>query len=288
MQMFLTLFGSCNKNNNTMKKILFTVGLACILSINATAQMQPPNGGFENWETVGVTAEDPIDWSSPNEWESLGLPALIFKTTDASTGSFALRAISDTATVPPPFGNSILDTVAGTIMVGTLNFDHPGIPYTERPNEIRAWVKGTVVNGDACLIMAEVSKWDANTSSRQEIGSAIYVMTSSIGNYTEITIPFNYLLPDIPDTLTIAILAGNAGPGGTVMLGNEFFVDDISLSITVGINEFDNDIIINTYPNPFENSATVNFDNSKNLTHTLTLFDTQGRTVQTITGITTE
>ncbi len=266
------------------KKLLFTIGLACILSINATTQTFP-NAGFENWEVVGVTVEDPVGWSSANEWESFGLPQLIFKSTDAHTGGFALHAISDTATIPPPFGNGVLDTVGGILLVGPLNFDYPGIPYTDRPTDMKAWVKGTVANGDACLIMAELSKWDTNTNSRQEVGSAIYAMTSSVGNYSEITAPFDYSLPDTPDTLTLAILAGNAGPGGTVMPGNEFFVDDISLSVPVGVNEIDNGNSINTYPNPFENSATLTFENSRNITHTLTLFDTQGRIMRTIIGI---
>ena len=92
------------RNKQIMKKLLYTIGFIGVVSINTNAQTQPPNAGFENWETVGIVAEDPIDWSSSNEFEMFGLPVFSFKTVDANSGNFALRIISDTATLSPPFG----------------------------------------------------------------------------------------------------------------------------------------------------------------------------------------
>jgi photosystem II stability/assembly factor-like uncharacterized protein len=55
-----------------------------------------------------------------------------------------------------------------------------------------------------------------------------------------------------------------------------------------GINETPGYGNYKIYPNPFDNSATLTFDNSKKKNHTLTLYDKQGRLVRTITDITTD
>jgi hypothetical protein len=62
----------------------------------------------------------------------------------------------------------------------------------------------------------------------------------------------------------------------------------IILQSPTGINESGNSETLRVYPNPTEKSAIIEFNNSKNENCTLTMYDTHGRLVQTITDITTD
>jgi Secretion system C-terminal sorting domain len=61
----------------------------------------------------------------------------------------------------------------------------------------------------------------------------------------------------------------------------------IILQNPTGINEIGNSETLRIYPNPTDKNAILEFDNSKNENCTLTIYDTHGRLVQTITNITT-
>jgi len=239
------------------KNLFSTAVLVIALALNAHSQIQPPNAGFENWVPIG-SYENPVGWSSFNNFYSYGVPEMSFKTTDFNSGNYALRLISDTATVPLPLGTGKLDTMAGFVFLGSADFNNPGIAYTDRPILMQAFIKGTIKpNGNAYLI-ATLRKWNTLTHVRDQVGMAIYNMTNSILNYTQISVPFNYSLPDIPDTLEIKIMAGDVGPGGIIMPGNEFFIDDISFNFPVGINETNLDAQnVNIFPNPTSDELTI-------------------------------
>ncbi len=238
-----------------MKKILFTSVLLVIIALNGKAQI--PNDGFENWDSIGV-AENPTDWSSFNNFYIYNVPTLSFKTTDKHSGTYALRVISDTANVPPPFGTSILDTLTGFVFLGAPDMNNPGIQYTNRPTEIKAWVKGTIMPGGNAMIIAKLRKWNATTHMREQIGMAVYTMTSTSYSYTQVSAPFNYTLSFIPDTLEISIMAGNGGPGAFIVSGNNFFVDDISFTLPLGINEKSKEKpSISIFPNPASDKITI-------------------------------
>lgn len=250
--------------------------------INSFGQVeQPGNAGFENWEAVGgSTAEDPVDWSSLNEYVSMGIPEFLFKTTDASSGSFAMKVTSDTASIPPPFGSGALDTAAGMVVLGDLDFDNSGVSYTDRPNEMILFTKGNVGAGDVCFVFAELSKWNTSTNERDLVGEAVYMMTTNISDYMQQTITFDYNSTDTPDTLSMMIAGGNVGPGGAMMPGNNFYVDDISFTTPVGVNNFNGeDMSVEIYPNP--TSEEVNIRTARPGLH-LEIRDVTGKLVKLV------
>ena len=232
------------------KLLLFTCMLVSAIVIKTNAQTQPPNAGFENWVSIGPY-ENPANWSSFNNFYIYDVPEMSFKTIDANSGTYALRLISDTATVPPPLGTNVMDTMAGFVFLGSSDMSNPGISYTERPVLMQAYVKGTIMPGGNAIILATLRKWNTVTHARDQVGGAMYNMTSSSANYSQITAAFNYSLPDNPDTLEIKIMAGDVGPGGKIVPGNIFYVDDISFTFPVGINEStNNNLNIYVFPNP--------------------------------------
>ena len=237
-----------------------------------------PNGDFENWTEIN-TGENPESWSSFNNFYAYGIPEMSFKTTDAHLGDYALRIITLTAIVNPPFGTGALDTLSGYVFLGEPNMDNSGIPYTDLPISMEAYVKGTIVAGSEAYIMASISKWNTTNQERDEIASAMYHTANSITDYTQITIPFNYNSPDIPDTLEIRIMAGNVGPGGVIMPGNEFFVDDISFTLPVAINDINMDkSSISVFPNPTYDKITVS---SLEKVNTIEIYNVLGEKVYT-------
>jgi len=227
-------------------------------SISFLHSSQPfPNGDFENWTAVN-TGQNPMSWSSFNNFYNYGIPIMSFKTTDKNSGTYALRIISDTAVVSPPFGTGVLDTMAGYVFLGGTDMNNLGIPYTDRPLAMQAFVKGTILAGSQAYVIATLRKWNTVTHVRDQVGQAGYSTGSSIANYLQISVPFTYSLAAIPDTLEISIMAGNVGPGGFIMPGNEFFVDDISFTFPTGINEANNDMPgITVFPNPASDKITV-------------------------------
>lgn len=239
------------------KNLLLTFVFVCAITLTVDAQTQPPNAGFENWVLIG-SFENPDNWSSLNNFYSYGVPEMSFKTSDAHSGTYALRLISQTATIPPPLGTGTLDTLAGYVFLGSADMDNPGIPYTDRPISMQAFVKGIIIAGSQAYLMATLSKWNTTTLVRDQVGFAMYYTSSFITNYTQISVPFNYSLPDIPDTLDIKVMAGDVGPGGIIMPGNEFFIDDIYFTFPIGINEKSKDkLSINIFPNPTSDKITV-------------------------------
>ncbi len=212
-----------------IKSSLLTFLMAASIAGTVNAQKQSPDAGFENWVSAG-SAENPSGWSSLNNFENYRVPIMSFKTTDTHTGTYALRLTSLTAIVPPPFGTNKLEPVTGFVFLGGADMRNPGITYTDRPEVMRAFVKGTIVSGGCATITASLRKWNLHTHSRDQVGQAMYFMTASAAGYTEISIPFIYSLSDIPDTLEIKITAADIGIGGKVMAGNELFIDDISFT----------------------------------------------------------
>jgi hypothetical protein len=262
------------------KNLFLTFALIGAIALNVDAQTQPPNAGFENWVSIGP-AENPVGWSSFNNFYSYGVPEMSFKTTDANSGTYALRLISETATLPPPLGTNTLDTLAGYVFLGDDDMNNTGIPYTGRPILMQAFVKGTIIAGNEAYLMATLSKWNTTTLARDQVGFAMYYTSSSISNYTQISAPFNYSLAVIPDTLDIKFMAGNVGPGGFIMPGNEFFIDDISFTFPEGINEPSKDNhSINIFPNPATDNITIVTPQKSEIE----ISNIQGRIIKNITS----
>lgn len=64
--------------------------------------------------------------------------------------------------------------------------------------------------------------------------------------------------------------------------GNNFFIDDININTTVGIEKVEGLTDLNLYPNPMNNNATVSLNLSKESEVSVSLLNTLGQTVRTI------
>ena len=96
------------------------------------------------------------------------------------------------------------------------------------------------------------------------------------------TIQYSWVLPDTPTTKgQIKIVQDNVG------MDYEDISQNFVISSITAINTQAESNKINLYPNPLTDFATIEYDNPEHGPFTLTLFDTKGKIVRTITDITT-
>lgn len=259
-----------------MKKLLFTIGLAGIIALNTNAQTeQIPNGDFENWHTEGL-GEDPDDWGSLTNQFSV-MPILVTKTTDANSGTYALKLISDTGTVPPPIGTGNPgDTVYGVIILNLVDYSisNAKYPFTSRPDSLIGFVKGTVLGG-AMYMSFEL------TDSGQVVGDGAYFFASTTTNYTRFSVPVSYYLSNTPDTLVFMIFCAHPGFTPPAVPGNEWFIDDLAFVYNSSeISETANKIEFNIYPNPVANE--LNIITSFSEKTVFEIYDVTGKQIESV------
>lgn len=248
-------------------------------SITFLHSSQPfPNGDFENWTAIN-TDEDPAAWGTyANQFPFYHLPVFVTKTTDAHSGSFAVKLISDTATVQPPFGTGTHgDTILGTLQLNLINgFSSTKYPFAFRPDSLVGYLKGTVaaVPNNFNLILVQFTK------NNVQIGQG-YIIASSVSNYTRSSSAINYTSSLIPDSMSFVIYAGN--PGNPVP-GNIFYVDDISFIYNpTDIDNISEKSTCSIYPNPATNYITIN----TNTNATIEIYNIQGQIVKIMTNTST-
>ncbi len=255
-------------------KQLLLLWIICIITTGTFGQTQPANAGFENWVISGL-GEDPIDWGSRNQQSLMGFPVLVSKSTFAHSGSFALRLISDTATVPPPFPNQGFDTLPGILWLnGTFMGGPPtgGILFNENPDSLRGFVIAAPVNGDICHIHAQLSKQGVL------VGEAIYVTTIQVLGFGKFVVPFVYYSTDSPDSLYMEITAGD--PHGNAQFGTEFIVDDLEFVYnSIGISEMFANLILRVFPNPLIDELHIMLRDLSYDDGIISIYDLHGREV---------
>lgn len=215
--------------------------LAILSSNFAMAQMQIPNADFENWTTLANGAENPTGWGSSNFAVAFGVPQTVFKTTDAVWGNHALLVTtpSDGANIYP--GQAELNEEA---------FTDGGLPYTDRPMTMAAWIKGTIHAGDTAFIKARLTRWNSADELSELIGEAYIELTERDTVYNLQTVSFEYFSSAMPDTLFLAV---GFGDHDEVILNanNEFFVDNIVLA-GLATSLIEPDVLggVSIFPNP--------------------------------------
>src|ERR1700741_5233135 len=131
-----------------MKKILLT--FFATVSTSLAFSQSIPNGNFENWNTKSF--EDPLYWACSNdETHGNGYVANnAEKTTDAKSGSFAIKLTTVTNGVDPA-GGYFADGNPGVPPQG-------GMPYNQMPTGIKLWHKYNIMPGDTGLILVQFKK----------------------------------------------------------------------------------------------------------------------------------
>jgi hypothetical protein len=190
--------------------------LVILFLIQFTANSQAiQNSGFENWFVKQFYAE-PNQFASTNfaSYLTTGV-ANVIKTTDAHSGSFAVKL----ETIPSSEGN-----VAGALFIGALGDGYVagGTPYNERPDSVTGFVKYNVLDQDTANIILLFKKFGA------PLGICFIQFTGSKNNYARFSAPVQWLIPIIPpDSLATVITSSSIF--SAPLAGSTITVDDIGL-----------------------------------------------------------
>jgi hypothetical protein len=248
-----------------MKKIIVMWVLLVVIDFSATSQ---PNGGFENW-TPEFTYETPDGWQTLNflSLTSPPNPVSAFKAIgiDKHSGNYALKLKSvylnnnvfpDTTlldSVGFDFGDTISGVFTGLVNINPISYVY-GFPYSGRPEKLEFWAKYNPVGNDtACALV--FLKHSKNTGVPDTIGGGkLFIPPTPV--YTLFQVPINYISDSLPDSAAIGF-----SPSPRIAYARQnstLYIDDVSLTGWVGINELPQQQHVKVFPNPAKEYITIN------------------------------
>ncbi len=269
-----------------MKKILLSLTALCAV-ILVNAQTQPPNAGFETWGSSLGEPQEPTGWVSENVLASPLLttpnpnpnPTSVTQYTPAQTGSFSCQVVTKVITYNPAYP-ALADTM-GALILGKVSTSSPyllaGIAYTDRPNTFSFESMYTPVGSDSAWAYVALTKW---TGSSRSIIASNYSDIPPSATWMPRSFTLNYLSTTVvPDTLQITFYSSSL-KRHSMMPGSTLVLDALAFSGYMGVNEYQNIVKFNTYPNPAGSVLNINTDAKK--VEMLNVYDITGKVVQTL------
>lgn len=271
-----------------MKKQVLTLFAFAAVCSTAMAQAFIPNPGFENWGSSFGEDQQPTSWISYNIFTAPLIDA--GNTNSASVtqagspdnyqGNYSAK-ITTVTLVTNPDANNIPYT-AGILMAGAVSFSSPymlsGYVSQQRPMTFSYAAKYTPNGTDTASCIVALTKW--NGSSRDTIAWGLDYMPTAVSSYTVRTInlvynaAFNNTFPD-----TCAILFG-ASSYISPSAGSALWVDALSFTGYVGVDEINAANGVSIYPNP-SNDVTY-FDFISEEASAIAVYDMTGREVSRV------
>lgn len=237
-----------------MKKIIIFLYAVCFLFDYSVAQTyQLPNGGFENWEGSGTSAE-PTHWSSFMTGSGSGLAFSFGQNQQISLSTDVRPGTSGTKSVRL-YAKEIMGVIAnGIITTGQVNMasttpsdpsNHTitrrasaafNQPLSAKPDSIRFWCKFNCPSSTQKARMNAVihdsydymdpDSYDGNAP-RHVVGKALAEFTRGTQTWTEYLVPFNYNFQSSTPSYILITFATNRTPGEGSS-SDQLFIDDIS------------------------------------------------------------
>lgn len=236
-----------------MKKnvvIIILVLLFCKLS----AQQ---NGGFEDW-----TPE--FNYENPDEWQTMNLlnlttppnPISSFKAVgiDKHSGNYALK-IKSVHIVNNPTPGMVPDTFGcafkGKITMSPVTFN-AGYPYANRPEKLEFYAKYSPVGNDTAYTEVLLKRWTDTLTDTIAVGK-LSMSASNIFNHYEVSL--TYFKDELPDSAVIVFYSSRDTL--TARVGSTLYVDDVSFSGWVGMNENKKPDKVTVFPNPAKEQINI-------------------------------
>jgi hypothetical protein len=219
------------------------------------AQQQIENGGFENWEEVGLGADlmEPVDWSSIKTSDIASLntaaPVVWFISNDAHSGMHSLHLKNASV-----FGIIATGTITNGRVHADFNPDNGYVftdvndaqwnsPISARPDSVIGWYKSNPTSGDFGTFKIALHTNDLNLPGDDaNIVAEAYLEFPSVvvTEWTRFSIPFEYFQYGMPDYYLSVITSGN---GTSALANSEIWYDDIKFVYnpqSVGEDKLDN------------------------------------------------
>lgn len=287
------------------KTLIFTSALALAFTMQ-TANAQLINPGFETWtaDLLVPTAMNPNSGNGTYGWWDYNFfnftllgssPISVTRCTDTvRTGSYSARVETQVYTPTswnlykdwgyPFIGHEYNDTLGilfnGNVD-GTVPSYMPGIPCTESVTQFRFFYQYRPYGNDTAE--CRVSLLSAGTY----VAGGVFKTNVATGGsgWQEAIIDLTYVSGLPPDTLYVLFSASSLDDSPKA--GSVLWLDDASIVFPAGVEQVlgeENNMTI--FPNPFSVSTTIKFENKKEDTYRLNVFDFTGKLVRSIINLT--
>lgn len=234
-----------------MKKNLLITILVCAFSITILKAQNVPNGGFENW-----TSGNPDGWQTSN---IIGFATPITQTTPSYSGAYAVKG-EVVASLGGPFPPFIIS--AGM-----------GFPVSQAYSNLNFYYKQNHIG--TATFNASVAMFQGTGNG---VGGGGQFFSSTVTSFTLASIPIYYNTTN-PDTCIITFSIGDTvAPDPAV--GNNFIIDDVSLSGTAGVYDLpvvSPLVIEKVHPNPAREDAYIYYSLPSNSDLQFDLYDASGK-----------
>jgi hypothetical protein len=264
-----------------MKKIYIIIIASAFAAGQTSAQIQAPNIGFENWETlqgpISNTYDEPASWNSSNECTALLNQFAVTKSSDAHSGSFSVRMETFQA-----FGNVRANgviTTADMICLAAGGGQEGGMAYSEAiPDSVIGWYKYQPANSDSGYSQVMfLSNNDMDTLSYTR-----YNFVQAVNTWTRFSFPLNPISgSQLPEKLSLFFSCSwGDGSQGQAEVGSTLYLDDVEFVFNPqGVNDIAASSI-HVYPNPAVGEFNVDIPAGEYAT--LEVMDVTGKLVKRV------
>lgn len=287
-----------------MKKIVFLFIPMLLLCKISTAQIIED---FETWNPYSIGLIGAVQMNEPAGWSCTDsfivgfgklIPSLnvyqsqLRKQSPGFSGNGAMRVISKqqgpigvpgVISLPAKVYPALASNTTFSLDIANFNVGQSGgTPITFSPSALTLYVKNTVIGGDSTFITATILRPGSPIDTI--IGAADTILSANINSWTQLNIPFNYILPNFtPNILRINISSGNpialfdTSSLFTVNDGTEIIVDEIAVLNPTGTRQLLTSApIAKVYPTNGSDFITVDLG-SELPNATIALFNMQGQ-----------
>ena len=244
-----------------MKKTLLTGTILIFLVVSISAQQQILNGSFENWTDSGLGYEDPNSWDTPNESTLITTVFTVTKSDDASTGNYSAKLESKLLIgeyVSPgvvTLGEFVVDFLTQTATM------EGGIPFTDRPIALNGDYKNFPAANDSTLVMVIFTEYLEVKGKTDTIGLGIMYAADVVANWTSFSVPIAFFNDHDPDTMNIIVVSSNMFSPNK---DSYMFIDNLTLEYEAGIDDLENIVETNVFPNPANDKLSFTFGEKVN------------------------
>ena len=255
-----------------MKKTIYTLIALLFATTISNAQAPIPNGGFEDWTNMGMY-DNPDNWTTLNDMTASMETFTCLQGTPGNPGSAYIKLTSKTIGVAVIPGIAVCGTIDESTMQPTTGFS-----YTDRPQNLTGKWQHMIFGSSQGFIDVQLTRWDVMEQTRITVASAHKNLTGMAMSWAAFTIPLVYTDGGDPDTCIIVLSAS-----GTTPANNDYlWVDALDFTGTVtGILNITGDKSINMFPNPANNSLSIDLSSFGNSKVRVQITDVQGRIVRT-------
>lgn len=208
-------------------KGLLVILLICLSGLQPiTAQNPIPNPGFEDW-----SGGEPIGWNTINQSVfGTNFICVTREQTNPQSGTSCakIQTVTETIFLVGPV------TMPGILSLGEITLDilnqtgtvTGGVPIDTRPNMLNGWFRFLPSAGDSCIMGIGLSRW--NGTGRDTLAYAYKTIGGQHTAWEQFSLPIEYLMWEMPDTMNIMFFSSNLLTGSPVT-GSTLWVDDLSL-----------------------------------------------------------